>query len=372
MLHRLYIDNFRCFVNFECKPAGQAAILLLGNNGSGKSTVMHVLALFQALGRGKNRVGDLVKPTDFAQANHQLPMRFELEVVLDGQQFAYSFALELPDRFKELSVREEQLTRDGVVLFRRESSKVTVSRQPGGDADGVFAMDGHLLVLPVIFGDLALTGWLADMVLLAPVPQDMAGEALGRELAINGRASNVADWLADLLEGYPAAYTGIIEHLKQVMPDMKSFRFEKLGRDSRALMIQFSNQQADFELPLTALSDGEKCFVLGAVLIGLVGQRRSRFVFWDEPDNYLAAHEVKQFVVALKRAFLRGQGQLMVSSHNSEAIMSFSDDSTWVMGRRSHLEPAMIRCLDELQSGADGARPSLMQRLHDGDLVPWQ
>jgi predicted ATPase len=36
MLTRLYIDNFRCFVKFEYRPARTQ--LILGANGSGKSS----------------------------------------------------------------------------------------------------------------------------------------------------------------------------------------------------------------------------------------------------------------------------------------------------------------------------------------------
>jgi recombinational DNA repair ATPase RecF len=41
MLTRLYIDNFRCFVNFEYRPARRQ--LIVGRNGSGKSSLLDVL-----------------------------------------------------------------------------------------------------------------------------------------------------------------------------------------------------------------------------------------------------------------------------------------------------------------------------------------
>src|SRR5260370_28413327 len=41
MLTRIYIDNFRCFVNFEYKPAQRQ--LILGANGSGKSSLLDAL-----------------------------------------------------------------------------------------------------------------------------------------------------------------------------------------------------------------------------------------------------------------------------------------------------------------------------------------
>lgn len=45
MLKRLYINNFRCLVNFEFKLDGLS--LFLGANASGKSTVFEVLIKLQ-------------------------------------------------------------------------------------------------------------------------------------------------------------------------------------------------------------------------------------------------------------------------------------------------------------------------------------
>jgi DNA repair exonuclease SbcCD ATPase subunit len=41
MLKRLYVDNYRCFVNFTLDS--QELTLLVGPNGSGKSSVLDVL-----------------------------------------------------------------------------------------------------------------------------------------------------------------------------------------------------------------------------------------------------------------------------------------------------------------------------------------
>lgn len=381
MLKRLYAHNFRCFENFEFKPKDQAASLLLGKNGSGKSTVKQVLALFQAIGSGKTRMAELLKPSDFSHGRVDLPMRFELEVVIDHKIMVYSLALELPDRFRELRVKEERLTMDGEELFSRDLAEVTVSRKKQKRENAVFSMDWHMVALPVI-QDAAtedilhsIRDWMTRMVLLAPIPQLMNDQALGEQTGINDRASNVADWLAALLESYPSAYAEITTHLQQVMPDLASFRFERLGRDARALMIQFSQDQKTLELPFSALSDGEKCFFLSAVLIASNKVSGPVFAFWDEPDNYLAPSEVNQFIVALKRSFLRNKSQLIATSHNPEATHCFPEESIWVMGRHSHLEPSLIRCLEDLNgtesSSSDLQQPDLIQRLMDGDLNPW-
>ena len=45
MLERLYVTNYRCLVNFEFRPNSKQ--LLIGGNGSGKTTVLDVLALLR-------------------------------------------------------------------------------------------------------------------------------------------------------------------------------------------------------------------------------------------------------------------------------------------------------------------------------------
>jgi predicted ATPase len=65
VIRRLYIHKFRCLENFELSLAGLSSVLLIGNNGSGKTTVRLALEILQRIARGTNRVGDLVKSKDF-------------------------------------------------------------------------------------------------------------------------------------------------------------------------------------------------------------------------------------------------------------------------------------------------------------------
>ena len=60
MLERLYVHNFRCLENFEFKPGETPSVLLIGKNGTGKSTIRQVLAILQAIGRGEGQVKELL------------------------------------------------------------------------------------------------------------------------------------------------------------------------------------------------------------------------------------------------------------------------------------------------------------------------
>ena len=88
MIQRIYVHNFRCLENFELKLGRLSSALLIGKNGSGKSTLRKVLEILQSIarqsiGQGENRVGKLVDPKDFACGRSNVPMRFEIEVLLN-------------------------------------------------------------------------------------------------------------------------------------------------------------------------------------------------------------------------------------------------------------------------------------------------
>lgn len=370
MLERLYVHNFRCLENFEFKPGEQSSALLIGKNGSGKSTIAQALTVLQRIGRGVNRVGLLVSPGDCTLGRSELPMRFELQLRLDGRVFEYVLALELPDRFKELRVLEEKLSLDGSIVYSRQQAQVTVRRNGNQQPEAQFSIDWHLVALTVI-QDPATAGalgrfrqWLASMVLLAPIPKLIIGDATAETLEPKQDGSNLADWLAGLLAQYPAAYATVSHHLQQVMPDLTDFRFEREGRDAKAMQVRFTAGEAQHELSFDVLSDGEKCFFLCAVLLASNQSYGPLFAFWDEPDNYLSIDEVSQFVMSLRRSFRRG-GQILMTSHNDEAIRRFSHENTWLLGRKSHLEPTVIRLLEHLPRTAD-----VIQSLLAGDLEP--
>lgn len=373
MLQRLYVHNYRCLENFEFNLEGADAALLIGKNGSGKSTIRQVLQIFQAIGRSAPRVGQLVSEVDFAMGRRGVPMRFELQVSLASKVFNYVLALELPERFRELRILEERLSMDGHALFTREHAQTTVHRSLSGQPDARFNIDWHLVGLPIIQDPVAadalssFRGWLARMVLLAPIPKLLGGEATGDSAQLDSHASNVADWLSSLLEIYPAAYAALSRHLQQAMPDLSDFRFERTGRASKTLLVRFKADTQQMELPFSTLSDGEKCFFLCAVVLAAAECDGPLFAFWDEPGNDLSLDEVSPFVTALRAGFKATGSQIMMTSHNEETIRRFSNENTWVLGRRSHLEPTLIRWVDSLPARAD-----LVQSLIEGDVDPWQ
>jgi recombinational DNA repair ATPase RecF len=50
---RIYIHNYRCLENFELPIAHKSSILLVGKNGSGKTSVALAIRILQQIGRDK-------------------------------------------------------------------------------------------------------------------------------------------------------------------------------------------------------------------------------------------------------------------------------------------------------------------------------
>jgi predicted ATPase len=367
MLHRLYVNNFRCLENFELTTKGISSALLIGKNGSGKSTIATALEVLQSIGRGINKVGQLVQQQNFSQGRSNIPIRFEIEVFLQEKLYKYSLAFELPEHFKEMRVSEEELLVNGTAIYSRKEAKITLLRN-SQNREAEFLVDWHLVALPVIQEQSQtdplhiFKTWLARMIILAPIPSFMKGDSLGETLEPHRTGSNFAEWFSGLLSRYPAAYTQIERYLRDVIPDFKDVRNELIGKDFKSMIIRFEERNANLSVYFKDLSDGEKCFFLGAVVVAANQSYGPLFCFWDEPANYLSLSEVGHFVTSLRRSFKTG-GQLLVTSHNPEAILKFSNENTWLLHRKSHLEPTLIRPLEEISIPGD-----LVNALIRGDI----
>ena len=358
MIKRIYIHNFRCLENFELPISGMTSLLLIGKNGAGKSSVGFALQVLQSIARGTNRVGQLVNAKDFARDRSDVPIRFEIEVGIDGRSYEYILALELPTGFKEIRVSEERLSCDGVDIYARQKAQVVLARTSSA-GEAKFLVDWHLVALPLIqeaseSDPLRIfKSWLARMLILAPVPSAITGDSDGDSLAPDREVTNFGEWFSGLISQSPAAYSRIDSFVKQVMEDFEDIKNPSTGKDSRSLLVQFQQDRATLSLPFEALSDGEKCFFICAMVLASNAAYGPLLCFWDEPDNFLSLSEVGHFVMELRRAFQSKGGQLIVTSHNPEAIRQFSDENTMMLFRRSHLEPTLVRRISDVQIHGD-------------------
>lgn len=368
MIERLYIHNFRSLDNFDLPVKGISSALLIGRNGTGKSSIGFALEILQKIGRGDNKVGHLISPHDMTYGRSEVPVRFELEVILSGVRYAYGLALELPAGFRELRVKEERLTVDGVPIFEREIAEVRFPKSK--DRDVSLSFDWHLIWLSVAQARSetdpldVFRKWLSRMLILRPYPQGIKGGSSDETLHPTAEVDNLGEWWTGLIAHSPGSYSRIESGLKRMMPDLQDIKNPVVAKDSRSLEVHFKQEAGRMHLPFRLLSDGEKCMVIWSLVMAANEAYGPLLCFWDEPDNYLAISEIGAFAMDLRKAF-KDEGQFLATSHNAETIRSFSDENTFVLFRRNHLEPTQIRPLADFDYSGD-----LIAALVRGDIEP--
>ena len=165
-----------------------------------------------------------------------------------------------------------------ITIFTRHHSEIQLA---GGQP---FRLDWHTVALPVINerpGERAvqeLKTFLATMILIAPIPAKMTGFSEEPSMELEDDAGNFASCLRALLGQKPATYSTFASHVETVIPDFSSIENVDRGESGTQLVVKF--EQPDPQLSLSvefkALSDGEKCFFLGAVHHRLLRRRDAR------------------------------------------------------------------------------------------------
>lgn len=357
MFKKLYINNFLTLQNFTLDMDNLSSILLVGDNGSGKSAVCKVFQILRAIGKGESAVDSLISIDDFSFHISRQPMRFEIVVELGGKIFTYVIVFELPENFTRPRVAEESLQVSGNMIFERVPDKIKLWRNGyGGPVE--FGLDWHKVALPLIYSsdkDASLEEWkewLRKILPLSPIPQYISGESRGENKSLNWACENFAEYITWMLGARPAVYVDLMNIVKAYMSDFMEFTNEQLSRDSRLLKIKFKSGDKDFTLEFDNLSDGEKCFFIFAAVQTALNHGEISIVFWDEPDSFISLWRVRQIILVMRRVF-KDKGQIIITSHNREAIQAFSSENTFLLSRDSHLEPTRIERMDRLV-GNDG------------------
>lgn len=353
MIETLYIHNYKCFSHFEINLTETPTTLLIGKNGVGKSALRDVLGMLQCIGSGINRIGNLVQPSDYYLGHTREPMRFHLRCKIREKVYQFEIAFELPPDFRELRIKEESLVINGYLYYSRTLADVTIY-ETDQLKEKNFSVDWHTIVLPMIqekqtervlsdFRD-----WLARIFILSPQPSAISGNADGEALLPNREVSNFGEWFKGFFGASPNSYKFLDKYIQQVMPDFKSIQIKRDERGRSRLMVEFEKQEhLPINIAFRDLSDGEKCFFICGTVLATHQAHGSLVCFWDEPDNYLSLSEVGLFIKALRREFHK-TGQLLITSHNPEAVRKFSDENTWVLTRNSHLDPTRATLLEEI------------------------
>ena len=337
MLHKLYVDNYKCLVNFELPL--QELSLLLGPNGVAKTSVLDVVHALAMLLDGEARLTDAeVFPggtlTRWQQRDIQV---FEIHVRLEIDSFVYRLEVEHERLTRRARIHLERLTGDGGPLFECTQGEVRLYRDNHSEGPRFSAdwSESALARVAPRADNTRLTSFMEFMkgiIVCGIDPRGFRTESRSESRIPKRDAHNFADWYRHVVQERPDLIPSFTNTLRKVIDGLNAVRLEKVGQDTRALMVMFDEGGERYELRLDEISDGQRTLIALYALIHLTeGQRHTLFL--DEPDNYVALPEIQPWLMALADACGEAVSQVVVCSHHPELIDYLGGDSGVLLKR---------------------------------------
>ena len=369
MLKYLRIKNYKCFDDFVFEPTNRHVALVIGKNGSGKSTVGEILYTLRSIAQGDNSVEKLLGPGNRYEKSNPEVM-FEATFGLPSGEFHYQVVFVATIDGLMMQVAHEELQMDGTNIFVKDSSgNVNI----GNRKDSNFDPPDHC-VLPLINNPNPDSGietfkrYLRNLLFIKMWPLVMRGETEKGRVMLDIACGNFATWFLNAISEYPGVYAKTMEGIGRFVPELNALIFSPLGSESKRLVVRMGRGDAERMIPFVALSDGEKCLLAIAAIKAINEEIAPVTCFWDEPDNFLSISEVAAAMAFLSSAF-RQRGQLLVTTHNDEAILKFPAIDTFVLERESRLTPVVspVRTLKQVMT-EDSIENDLRTSLRLGDI----
>src|SRR5216684_2982402 len=385
MLERLYVDNYRCMVNFECRFGSKQ--LILGPNGGGKTTLFNVLGTIRDF--CTNGVPAEKLFLGFSQTRWQNIPEQTFEMDVSGNGGLYTFRLVVGYSGQPTArprVLMEQVFFEGKPIYRFLRGEVQLFNDNHEEKEK-YPFDlsrSAIATIPERADNKKLSWfkrWLGTLLLISPDPHRMFQLAPMEAPVPDVFLSNFAGWYRHLRQ--ESDDYKLREDLREVIPGFQSMDLKDAGMGNRLLVLTFSvnGQQGrvmsslnvptttspaptSINVPTTAsqgsttstqppqtsslysfseLSDGQR------VLIGLYtvlhfALRSGATVCFDEPDNFIALKEIQPWLdKVLERVDEEADTQVLFASHHPELLNRLALTGGLVLdrpeGRHTRVQP---------------------------------
>jgi len=321
-LERLYIHNYRCFVDFELRPENRC--LLLGYNGTGKTSIFEVLEVIQDIVVNNLNVDDVFLSRTLSKLVESEEQCIEMDIASEWGTFRYELHVLHDERRQTCTIASERVTLNGAPLYDFSHGTVSVYRDDHSTFQSI-SYSAHHSFLASIESNfetnrlLWLKSYIDRIKVLRVTPATMNGTAKSSDIVLERDGSNFAAWCRNLLADDPDNVQRARKGLQEVLDGFESIRMQQDGR-SRVLVVKWRHPDGGtYELDFDVLSDGQKALITLYIVLHGIAPHASLLCL-DEPDNFVSIREIQPFLVELNTISEDTGLQPLIISHTSEVI----------------------------------------------------
>ena len=325
MLTRFYADNFLCLMNFELTL--DETNVLLGPNGSGKTSVLNALHRIQALVVRGAKIEEVLPARDLTLSQDHDEQRFELDMKIDENVFHYALGLEHYNDRHRMKIVEESLTHNDKPIFdfRNGDAQLYHDDYTEGPSYPFDWSRSGVGALNERHDNKKLTQFkhaISNFIIVSPCPPLFEPETRSEDDFLDRKMENFVGWYRHAAQENMGEIAELFETLRKALPGFDSINLTESGENSRAFKVDFrrpSNDRQLERLGLHQLSDGQRMLVaLYGLLFLSTGRRASLFL--DEPDNYLDLREIQPWLATVGELCGNTLEQAVIVSHHPVTI----------------------------------------------------
>lgn len=341
----LQVKNYRALRNIQFDKLTPLTVLL-GANGSGKSTVFDVFAfLAECFGDGLRKAWDRRgRFRELRSRDEQGPIVIEIRYREKPKSPVITYHLEIDEKPRGPVVSHESLRwrrgRHGQPFafldYRLGAGRVISGEQPESEDRRVErALSGPDVLAANTLGQLAenprvialrdfITSWHLSYLSAAAA---RGNPVAGAEERLSQTGDNLPNVIQYLSEQHPARLEEVFHTLQRRVPRLEKVETEILA-DGR-LMLMFKD--APFSSPVLSKFASDGTLKLLAYLTLLYDPTPPKLIGIEEPENYLHPRLLPE--LAEECAVAASRAQLLITTHSPFLINPLSPEQVWVLYR---------------------------------------
>lgn len=358
-LQSVRVSNFKAIKESKTLRLG-ALTAFIGNNGSGKSSVVEALETYQTIVRD----GLDIAMQRWLGIEHVRNKKAAAKLVGDKTVNPITFELRIGEGLRKSTDLKLQVNNDPA------SNQIFIEYEKSSHANGWYvesdlSRDAHWDIAGQsilrraggahkTIADHILSWQFLNLnpdVMGLPVPQQRTEGQV--KLAKNG--ANIADYLLDIRRLDVAAYEGIVDTMAYVLPYSKDIQPSVTSELERKAYLQLS--EADFKIPGWMLSTGTLRVL--ALLALLRHPNPPPLIVVEEIENGLDPRTIHLIVEEIRNAVLDGVTQVIITTHSPYLLDLLKLEHLVLVERDQDGHPTFFRPDSDkkLQQWADNFAP---------------